>query len=370
MEQLISSKIHEICKNRKLCDALLNKLIKTLGSREMRFMEVCGTHTTAFFQTGLVSMLPSNIRHISGPGCPVCVTSDSEVVLFMKLAKMPENIIACFGDLLRIPAPDGRSLKHAMSEGANVQVVYSPLEALDLAEKNCKKEVIFLGAGFETTAPSIAASILAAQKRNLNNFTVLSLHKLVIPALQALAMENAGNFNALLLPGHVATVIGMEPFGFLASRLPAAVAGFEPADMLLGLIELAKMLDAGESGVINSYQRAVNEKGNKKAQELISLVFTAQDIAWRGLGIIPESGLKIRKSFDKFDAMSKFGLEYTDVKPLAGCRCGDVLKGIIAPNMCPLFSKKCTPFSPVGPCMVSTEGSCSAYYKYGSFKNE
>lgn len=350
----------------RLCAELLDSLKKTLDGRQMRFMEVCGTHTCAIFQSGLRSMLPDNVKHVSGPGCPVCVTHEAEVALFLKLAEEKNIIIATFGDLLRVPGPDGKSLKNAHAEGAKISVVYSPLEAVSLARENPSCEVVFPGIGFETTAPAVAASILAARREKLTNYSVLSFHKLVPPALKAILSNKENNIDAFLLPGHVATIIGLEPFKFLSldySR-PGVVGGFEPLDLLLALQTMAGLLRGPSPDIKNAYPRAVADQGNVRARELMNQVFESCDTQWRGLGMIPESGLSIRESFQDFDAKHKFSLELPPVGKSA-CRCGQVLQGLIEPPQCPLFGVKCTPARPVGPCMVSTEGSCSAFYKYG-----
>lgn len=349
------------------CRALLKRLESALAGRSMRFMEVCGTHTVAIFQSGLRSLLPPNITHISGPGCPVCVTHESEVALFLRIAAQPNAILATFGDLLRVPGPDGCSLRHARADGAHIEIVYSPLDALKLAEANPQSEVVFPGIGFETTAPAVAATILTARAKGINNFSVLSLHKLVPPALRALLAQNDAGADAFLLPGHVCMITGLGPFQFLTSEfaLPAAAGGFEPADILLALISLAEQLADSKPKAANAYPRAISQGGNPRARAQMEQVFMPCDALWRGIGKIPVSGLAIRPEFAAFDAMRKLNLVRIDVPPVRGCRCGDVLKGIISPPQCPLFGKKCTPAAPVGPCMVSTEGSCAAWHKYG-----
>lgn len=352
-----------------LCKSLSQKLAQILRGRPFRFMEVCGTHTIAIFQTGLRSILPAEITHLSGPGCPVCVTHESEVALFLDLARREDIVIATFGDLLRIPGPDGHSLKHAQAAGADARVVYSPLDCLDLARSAPRKKVVFLAAGFETTAPAVAATVLSAQKEGIDNFLVLSLHKLVPPALRALLSESDNGIDAFLLPGHVATITGLPPFAFLSCEFGKAsiVAGFEPADLLLALCGLAEMFVAGRAEIGNAYSRAVTANGNPHARQMLDMVFEPCDAQWRGLGLIPKSGLALRPGFEKFDAMKQLGLRYPHVRPSRGCQCGEVLKGRASPVDCPMFGKKCTPASPLGPCMVSTEGSCAAFFKYGEF---
>jgi hydrogenase expression/formation protein HypD len=349
-----------------LCRTLLDRLVAALDGRPMRFMEVCGTHTVAIFRSGLRTLLPDDIAHLSGPGCPVCVTHESEVAAFLELAGKDGVILATFGDLLRVPGPGGASLKHAAANGARVEVVYSPLDALELARKNPRDTVAFLGVGFETTAPTVAATILAAEGGKIDNFCVLCLHKLVPPALRALLEDKDVALDAFLLPGHVSTVLGLAPYAFLAEeyRVPGVVAGFEPADILLALCEMADMLKAGTPRVLNAYPRAVSPEGNPRARAVMEKVFEPTDALWRGMGMMPKSGLAVRPEYGRFDAMPRFGLVLPDVPPLPGCRCADILKGKLTPTRCPLFGVKCTPATPVGPCMVSTEGSCAAFYKF------
>ncbi|MDR1777463.1 MAG: hydrogenase formation protein HypD [Desulfovibrio sp.] len=353
----------------RLCRGLLDRLRRALDGegRSMRFMEVCGTHTVAIFQSGLSSMLPENVAHISGPGCPVCVTHDAEIALMLNLAGRENLILATFGDLLRVPGPEGTSLKHAKAAGASVEIVYSPLEALTLAEKNPAAVVVFPGIGFETTAPTVAATVLTARQKKLDNFCVLCLHKLVPPALRALLDDDtSAQIDAFLLPGHVSTVIGLEPYAFLARdyHMPAVVGGFEPADILLALSLMAEQLRDHAPAVCNAYPRAVNDAGNPRARALTDMVFRPCDALWRGLGAIPESGLALAPEYADMDAAKRFNLALEQHPEPKGCRCGDVLKGRASPPQCPLFGKKCTPAAPVGPCMVSTEGSCAAWHNY------
>jgi hydrogenase expression/formation protein HypD len=334
--------------------------------KPFRFMEVCGTHTVAIFQSGLHTLLPEDIIHVSGPGCPVCVTHDSEVAAFLDLAAMKNVIVATFGDLMRVPGPKGASLKTAKAEGARVEVVYSPHESLNIAAANKDATVVFLGVGFETTAPTIAATVKMAKAQGIKNFCAISFHKLVPPALAALIADPEAAVDGFLLPGHVSAVIGLEPYRFIAERYntPAVIAGFEPLDIIEALYRLVEMRAQGKPEVLNAYRRVVADEGNAKARAIMYEVFEPCDALWRGIGSIPGSGLKFTKEYEAFDAIKVLGLTMKDVKPLPGCRCGDVLKGKLRPDQCPLFKKACTPATPVGPCMVSTEGSCAAYYKY------
>lgn len=349
----------------ELCKGLLETLDRELDD-ELRFMEVCGTHTVAIFQSGLRSLLPDKVVHLSGPGCPVCVTHESEVNAFLDLAEHDDVIIATFGDLMRVPGHGGRNLKAAQADGASVSVIYSPFDALKLAAENPDKTVVFLGVGFETTAPTIAATMVMARKQGLKNFMVLPFHKTVPTALGALLDDASTRIDGFILPGHVSTVIGMEPYEFIATDYDrsAVITGFEPADILKSLVDMVRWRNEGTAKVTNNYRRAVADTGNAKAREVLYSVFEPCDALWRGIGLIPGSGLKIRDEWTDMDAIVKFGIEITEVPPLPGCRCGDVLKGVITPDQCPLFKKVCTPAKPVGPCMVSTEGSCAAYYKY------
>ena len=351
-------------KDPQLCKAVLEKIHAELDG-ELRFMEVCGTHTVSIFRSGVRSLLSDKVVHLSGPGCPVCVTHDSEVAAFLELAGK-NAIIATFGDLMRVPGPDKKSLKSAQAEGARVKIVYSPFDALKIAQDNPADKVVFLGVGFETTAPAIAATVKVAKEQGITNFSILCFHKLVPPALDALVGDPELKVQAFLLPGHVSAIIGVEPYRFLAQKhgLPAVVAGFEPLDILQALDLFVTMRKEGRAEVVNAYTRVVSDAGNPKAVSIMYEVFEPADALWRGIGMIPGSGLVMRDEFAAFDAMKIFDLQLKDVPEIKGCRCGDVLKGKMSPDKCPLFGKTCTPASPVGPCMVSTEGSCAAYYKY------
>ncbi|MDQ7033060.1 MAG: hydrogenase formation protein HypD [Desulfonauticus sp.] len=348
----------ELCK--KLLTLLKNELI-----RPFRFMEVCGTHTVAIFRSGLRSLFPENLIHVSGPGCPVCVTHEREVAAFLELAQK-DVVLATFGDLMRVPGPNKQTLKDLQAQGANIKIVYSPFDALQLALDTPDRDVIFIGIGFETTAPTVAATLNVARQQNIKNFFVFCLHKLVPPALKAL-LSGGVKIDGFLLPGHVSAIIGRGPYEFLSKdyNLPATIGGFEPVDILQAIYELVKMFNLNQPAVVNCYSRVVKDEGNQKALLMLKRVFEPCSALWRGLGEIPDSGLQIRSEFEAFDARKSFNLEdLPQVPPLKGCKCGDVLKGLLRPDECPLFNKQCTPESPVGPCMVSTEGSCAAYYKY------
>lgn len=357
--------------DQELCQGLLNRLRKEMDAHAapVRFMEVCGTHTVAIFQSGLRSLLPEGLTHLSGPGCPVCVTHDSEISMVLELAEKNDVILTTFGDLMRVPGPDGRSMKHAQADGARIKVVYSPLDAVQLAVDNPAATVVFVAVGFETTAPAVGGAILSARQKGLDNFCILSCHKLVPPALQALLDDENGfgtQIDAFLLPGHVAVITGLEPFRFIARnyKCPAVVSGFEPADILSSLCMMLEQIRENKPEVGNTYKRVVDPAGNPAAQALLTQVFCVRDTRWRGLGIIPVSGLGLNHEFENFDAFRRFDLHLGETRSKTGCRCGQVLAGAINPPQCPLFGKVCTPQNPTGPCMVSTEGSCAAWYKY------
>lgn len=363
----------------ELCRSLLDALSRELDAcgRPVRFMEVCGTHTVSIFQSGLRSLLPMGLTHLSGPGCPVCVTHDSEIAALLEAAAKPGVIVATFGDLLRVPGPDGRSLRSALAEGARVQIVYSPLDAVKLAAVHAKDTVVFPAVGFETTAPAIAGALVMARQEGVKNFCILPFNKLVPPALRVLLEDSvakesdeaeAKGIDTFLLPGHVAVILGLSPFTFLAEEFgrPAVVGGFQPADILSALCLMVRMVREGRAEVGNTYTRAVSTEGSPAARKMMDTVFCRGDAHWRGLGRIPESGLSLREDWAEFDAFKKLDVQLRETSPIPGCRCGDILRGRLSPDQCPLFGKKCTPQNPTGPCMVSTEGSCAAWYRYGA----
>ncbi len=328
------------------------------------FMEVCGTHTMAISRAGLRPLLSESVDLVSGPGCPVCVTSEADIARAVALAGLQDVTLATFGDMMRVPGPGG-TISEAASRGAEVRVVYSPLDALRLAEEQPGRKVVFLGVGFETTAPAVAASVMRAKKKGVGNFFVLSLHKLVPPALRALLEMDNFVIDGFLLPGHVSSVIGSRAYAFLAGDYgtPGVIAGFEPADILRAVYLLLRMKQEGKPAIANEYARAVRQDGNPRAREIMEEVFAPTDAEWRGLGVIPASGLALREGYRAHDA-GAWNVEAPLPAVDRGCRCGDVLCGKIKPMACPLFARACTPESPVGPCMVSTEGTCASYYLY------
>jgi hydrogenase expression/formation protein HypD len=339
--------------------------IRAESGTPVRLMEICGTHTMSIFRHGIRSLLPEHIELVSGPGCPVCVTSMDEIDRCVKLAGEPGVIVTTFGDMLRVPG-SGDSLQRCAGRGADVRMVYASLDALRVAEENPEREVVFLGIGFETTAPTVAAALRTAADRGVRNFSVLSAHKLLPPAMEALVSSGDLPIQGFLCPGHVSTIIGTSSYEAVARRfgIPCVVAGFEPLDILHSVLMLVRQIEAGEARAEVQYTRAVSPQGNPAALKLMDQVFEPCDSAWRGLGPIPESGLAVRSAFSDHDARVRFDLDVPPAREPAGCRCADVLKGIARPPDCALFRKTCTPRTPVGACMVSSEGACAAYFKY------
>lgn len=339
--------------------------IEALAPRQAAVMEVCGTHTVAIARNGIRSLMPEGIELKSGPGCPVCVTSNKDIDTVIALARIPDVMIATFGDMTRVPGSSS-SLLQEQADGRSITIVYSPLDALKLAQNNPDKEVVFVGVGFETTTPLVAMTIKRAEALDLKNFTVFAVHKNMPGALEAIVSDPQLKVDALILPGHVSTITGMEPYRFLSEKygIPGVITGFEPVDILQGLAMIVRQMHEGRAEIENAYSRGVMDEGNKTALASIDEVFETTTATWRGLGDIPGSGYKIRPRFSSCDAMKRFQPDVEQTVEHKGCRCGDVLRGIMEPNECPLFRKLCSPENPVGPCMVSSEGSCAAYYRY------
>jgi hydrogenase expression/formation protein HypD len=327
-------------------------------------MEVCGTHTMSIARWGIRTLLPPELRLISGPGCPVCVTDTATIAEALALAAMPGVIFTCFGDMLRVPA-GSKSLAQLQAEGRDIRIVLSPLDALSLAEANPERQVVFFAAGFETTAPLTAAVVESARSRGTANFSVLSAHKTMPQAIAALLPGSA--VDGLLCPGHVAAIVGSDAFDFIPQRLakPAAIAGFEPLDIMLAIAYLVRGLAQGQAVLLNCYPRVVKPDGNPTALALLEKVFAPCAATWRGLGEIAASGLALRPAYAEFDARTRFALTPENFADNPACCCGSVLRGETAPQDCPLFGASCTPDKPAGACMVSSEGSCAAAYKYG-----
>jgi len=348
--------------------ALLRR-IHEQARHPVRLMEFCGTHTHAIFRHGIRQLLPAQITMLSGPGCPVCVTSAADLDRAIALASLPGVILATFGDMLRVPG-SRTSLQAAKAAGADVRVVYSSLDSLEFARANPGRTVVLLGVGFETTAPTIAAAVRQAQQEGLANWRLYSLHKLTPPATVAILQTGEVALDGILAPGHVSAIIGAQAWQFVARdfHLPCTVSGFEPLDILQGIADLMEQHEAGTAEVHNAYRRGVRPDGNPIALELMAEVFEPAPAEWRGLGLVPASGLRLRGPYRALDAaplLAAHGLDAVSSREPAGCRCGDVLRGALSPQECPLFRRVCTPERPVGPCMVSSEGTCAAYYRYG-----
>ena len=327
-------------------------------------MEVCGTHTMAVAKSGMRSLLPDDLRLLSGPGCPVCVTPQETIDYAIALAEQKDVIIATFGDMVRVPG-SRRNL-----ESLAPRIVYSPLDGLRIARENPGKNTVFIGVGFETTSPAVAATIMAAARQNVKNFYVLPAFKLIPPALDFIARAPEIDVDGFILPGHVSTIIGRAPYEFLAEKyqLPGCITGFEPIDILQAILTLVRQITRGESAISIEYARAVRPEGNQTARRVLDKVFKPCDSRWRGIGWIAASGLELSAEYARFDARRKYPLEVAAPAEPKGCICGRVLLGLSVPYDCALFGGPCTPLAPVGPCMVSSEGSCAAYYKYGDQK--
>jgi hydrogenase expression/formation protein HypD len=349
----------------ELAEGLISHIRHSSKTRA-RFMEFCGGHTVTIFRYGIRQVLPPTLEMVSGPGCPICVTANADLDKAIALAKVPNVIIATFGDMLKVPGSRS-SLQQAKAEGAGVYTVYSTMDALRAAENNPGKSVVFLGIGFETTAPTVAASVLQAEEKGLKNYFVLSLHKLCPPVIRALLDSGEVELEGLVCPGHVSTIIGCHPWEFIAKEygIPCVVSGFEPLDILQTVDMLVGQVEKGKSEVEIAYKRGVRPEGNLQALRLMEQVFEPAPALWRGIGEVAASGLKLRSKYKRFDAEANFDINPGPVVEPAGCICGDILRGVKTPADCNLFGKVCSPESPVGPCMVSTEGSCSAYYLYG-----
>jgi hydrogenase expression/formation protein HypD len=347
---------------------LAKKLIEAIhaqSTKPIRLMEVCGTHTVAIFRHGIRQVLPSTVALISGPGCPVCVTATEEIDRAIKLAHNPEVMITTFGDLIRVPGSHS-SLQQERAGGTDVRMVYSTFDALKLAQDHPRKKVVFLAIGFETTAPTIAAAVLEAHRQGLQNFYILSAHKLLPPALEALLGSGVLNIQGFIYPGHVTTIIGTSAYEQVARKygIPGVVCGFEPVDILETLLMLVQQIEMGQTRVDIQYKRVVTAEGNPKALAILNQVFVPCDAVWRGLGPIPQSGLTLRPEYRGLAAEDHFDLQVPPAQDHPGCGCGEVLLGVKTPPECRLFRTVCRPDSPIGPCMVSSEGTCAAYYKY------
>ncbi len=333
--------------------------------RKINIMEVCGTHTMQFFHTGVKDIFPDNLNLIDGPGCPVCVTANAYLDRAIEILKQKNVILTTFGDMLKVPSSYS-SLQKEKAKGRDVEIVYSPLDALKIAEENPEREVMFLSVGFETTIPSEAIAVKTAISKNIKNFTILPGNKLTPPAVGALLSMGEVKIDGFILPGHASIITGVNAWSFIRDKysIPSVVTGFESKDLIFGTLMLLDLIVNNKSDLLNSYKEVVTDEGNLKAKEIINELFVTIDTEWRGVGVIPDSGLALRKEYSDFDAAEKFPVDLPPVIEPKGCRCGEILRGLVSPLDCPLFGKSCTPRNPVGACMVSTEGSCAAFYKY------
>jgi len=356
-------------RNQDLARRLAQRIerIASTIKRQVRLMEVCGTHAMSILKFGIKEIIPSNVKLVSGPGCPVCVTPESYIdlaCLYMKEG----FLIATFGDMVKVPGSN-TSLAEEKSKGGKLSVVYSPVDALKLAKKLPEEKVVFLAIGFETTSPAVAATVLAAKEENVENFTILCGHKLIPPAMKALVENPEVKIDGFICPGHVSAIVGSRAYEFLAKdyNIPCVVAGFEPLDILQAINLLLSQISSQRAGVENEYRRVVTEEGNLRAKELMEMVFEKTDSEWRGMGEIKESGLCVSSDFSFFDAQCRFPLEVPSFRKdkKTGCLCGEVLQGLVEPEDCPLFKNYCTPSTPFGPCMVSVEGACNVHYRFG-----
>ncbi len=356
-------------RDQKIAAELIEKI--SACKDQTTIMEFCGGHTHAIFKYGIREVLPSTIKMRSGPGCPVCVTSNPDLAKAAVLAAMPDTILATYGDMLKVPGELG-SLEKIKADGRDIRIVYSTLDALDIALANPTKKVIFFGVGFETTAPATAASILRARQLGITNYYVSSILKLTIPVTTALLDLGELKVDAVLGPGHVSAVIGSDVWQFLPRdyHVPCVIAGFEPVDILQSIYMIVQQRQAGKCEVSNEYRRAAFPAGNAKALKIMRRVFEPASANWRGFGEIPNSGLKIRSDYAEFDADAVFNPQVNLQPQKTACRCGEVLRGVTEPEGCPLFGRPCTPENPYGPCMVSDEGACAAHYLFSGYRCE
>jgi hydrogenase expression/formation protein HypD len=334
--------------------------------RPVRLMEVCGTHTVEIFRHGIRGLLPEGVKLLSGPGCPVCVTSIRDIETAIAISKHDNVILTTFGDMMRVPG-EKKNLLDAKAEGSDVRIIYSPLDALKIAEDNTDKKIVFFATGFETTSPSVAGTIMEAERRKINNFYVYVVHKTVPHAIKALLDSDEVNIDGFILPGHVSTIIGSRPYSFINGyNKPSVITGFESHDILTGIMMLLRQISQKRAEVEIQYIQVVRKEGNPKAVLVMNECFEASDAEWRGIGTIPLSGLRLKEKFQHRDITKIIDISVPEFQEPKACSCGDILKGIKEPSECKLFSRTCTPDSPVGACMVSSEGSCAAYYRYSS----
>ncbi|MCX8095285.1 MAG: hydrogenase formation protein HypD [Caldisericia bacterium] len=352
-------------KNKKEIILKISNLIKKISKKEINIMEFCGTHTHEIMKNGLKQLLPENINLLSGPGCPVCVTSQEDIDYIIKVSLEENFQIITFGDLVNVKGSE-MSLNDLRIMGREVHIVYNPFEAINISMENKEKNYILIGIGFETTAPNLGYTIIKSKELGIKNLFYYSLNKLTPPAMKAILKMGEVKLNGIIGPGHVSTIIGKKGWMdvFQEYKIPFVISGFEPIDIIYGIYLLVNMIEKGDADVLNAYKRSVKEEGNKTAKEILNKVFKVENANWRGLGILEKSGLYLKDEFENFEIRNYFKYEIKSKKVL-GCRCDEVIRGVIKPNECSLFKKVCNPQNPVGPCMVSSEGACSAYFLYG-----
>ncbi len=352
-------------RNEKQVKKLLDD-IHSMVTREWSIMEICGGQTHSLVKNGILNLLPDEITMVHGPGCPVCVTPIGMIDKAVELALEKEVIMCSFGDMVRVPGSE-MSLMKSKALGADIRIVYSPLDALKIARDNPEREVVFFAVGFETTAPANALSVIQAERSGLRNYSILTSHVLVPPAMEAILSDEETRIDGFLAAGHVCTIMGSEEYEPITQKfdVPIIITGFEPVDLLHGIKSCISQLENGESGLDNQYKRVVKREGNKEAQSIIFEVFEIGDREWRGIGMIPSSGYHVKEKYSNYDAIRKFDIIASDGKENPQCLAGQILKGLKKPHECPLFGEKCTPTSPQGAPMVSSEGACAAYYHFG-----
>ncbi len=355
----------------------IRKLLRQLGrevqaDRSYRLMEFCGGHTHALYRYGLISALPKAIHMVHGPGCPVCVLPAGRIDAAIRLAESTEIMLCSYGDMMRVPGSHGDSLIKARARGADMRMVYSPLDAVSLAQKNPERQVVFFAVGFETTMPATALALLRAKQEQVANFSVFSNHLLTPPAMRAI-LDGERYIDGIIGPGHVSVVIGCEAYDFVADEfaMPLVISGFEPVDLLESMLMLVRQINAGEACIENQYKRAVLPQGNQKAQRLLQQVFDVRDLCdWRGLGTLPHSGCCIAAAYSYFDVEAQGIVRLEAGEEYRGCKCPEVLRGKLQPQSCPLFGSQCKPENPLGACMVSSEGACAAVYHFAQSEGE
>lgn len=351
---------------RELVEAVIDvaKRFKEEKGRVPVFMEVCGSHTMALAKTGIKTRLKDHIHLIAGPGCPVCVTEQKSIDAMIQLADEPNTILCTFGDMMRVPGSKS-SLMKAKTEGKDIRVIYSPLDSVRIAEESPNKEVIFLGIGFETTIPILALSVRETERKKLTNYSIWMTTKLVEPVLRTLLDSGEVKLDGFLLPGNVSVVLGKESYDFLAEEydMSGVITGFEPVELLSGIYKLLQLQLENKVTILNAYTHVVSDKGNEVAQHVMQHYLKKHDETWRGIGTIPNSGLDLKEEYARYDAKKKFAISIEEPRKTK-CRCGEIVRGVITPEQCVLFNKGCTPTNPIGPCMVSTEGTCAAHYQF------